>query len=164
MICVELRDNLSVYFDGELAEMERGRVAAHLAECPTCRDALDGMSRLSQLLHVGRRSDLPKSLWQRIEAVATQGTRPRVTFLSRLWFVRAASIAAGFVLYLGGYALFILSHDGPDEQQTGEPTYVTQVLAEAALTLADQGLSQERLAWLDQRPESYILEQLLEER
>ena len=164
MRCTELRDDLSAYFDGELAEVERDRVAAHLAECPTCRDTLDGMSRLSQLLHGGRQSDLPKGLWRRIEAVATQGTRPRITSRLRPWFVRAASIAAGFVLYLGGYALFVLSHDGADKQQTGEPTYVAQLLAETAVTLAERGLSQERLAWLDQRPEAYVLEQVLEGR
>lgn len=164
MTCTQLREDLSAYFDAELAEVKRVQVAAHLSECPTCKDALDGMSRLSQLLHLGRQCDLPDSLWQRIEAAASHGTRPRVMLRLPPWFVHGTSIAAGFLFYLGGYALFALSHHAGDEQQAGEPTYVTQALAETAVTLAERGLSQERLAWLEQRPEAYLLEQLMEER
>jgi hypothetical protein len=48
--CAELKTTLGVYVLGAIEPAERGRLEAHLAACPVCRDELAGLAGMPALL------------------------------------------------------------------------------------------------------------------
>lgn len=162
MTCSEIREYLSAYLDEELADSLRHQVAAHLPQCPVCQAYRDDLLRTQELLRPARNSYLPEGLWERIEAAAMDLKAKKA--LHRWNLARAASIAAGFVLYLSGYAGLSLWQKTSLGQRPTETSAVSEVLVEAAGSLAGQDLADQRLAWLEERPENRVLEALLEER
>jgi len=48
--CAELKNTLGVYVLGAIDPAERGRLEAHLASCPSCRDELAGLAGMPALL------------------------------------------------------------------------------------------------------------------
>ena len=50
MNCRTCQNNLSSFADGAMAERDRERMSAHIAECGTCRDQLDELIALKALL------------------------------------------------------------------------------------------------------------------
>lgn len=163
MRCLEPRENLSAYFDGELEEPRRAQLAAHLAECPTCQRYLDDLSRVSRLVRTDQDSHPPDGLWERIHSAALV-TKAGRTLRIRGWAVPAASIAAGFVLYMAGYGGLLLWQQTSGEPRLAERNQIREVLLDAAVSLTGEALAEPRLAWLNQRPENRVLEALLAER
>jgi anti-sigma factor RsiW len=45
MACKELVETITAYLDGTLADADRRRFDAHLAECPVCTEYLDQMRK-----------------------------------------------------------------------------------------------------------------------
>ena len=163
MTCSETLEFISAYLDEELAPPLQDQVAAHIVECRVCQAYRDDLLRIHELLGSGRVCGLPEGLWERIEGAAV-GVTARRTLSLREGLVRAASIAAGFVLYLGAYGGLLLWQETSRERQVAEPSPIKELLADAAAPLAGQTLAERRLVWLDQRPENRVLEALLEER
>jgi len=60
--CQELGDLLSAYHDGELKEMDRRAVRAHMASCAECRETRDDLKKMGALL-AGLAPVLPSPEW-----------------------------------------------------------------------------------------------------
>jgi anti-sigma factor RsiW len=57
MRCWERAEAISAYADDELPQDRRLALEAHLAECPTCRDALEAIQRTTARLRaLGKQS------------------------------------------------------------------------------------------------------------
>lgn len=90
--CEEVREQLSTWLDGELAEEGRAQVAAHLASCAACRRGLAQLTALNAAL-AGLAAPVPFGLAERILA--------RVQPRRRYWWQNlalAASLVMGLVL------------------------------------------------------------------
>ncbi len=98
--CDRVHEELKAYQDRELGPLARTTVALHLRGCPTCREEIQTMSRLSALLRSQPADTLPTALRDRIVEAMPTGlpdappTRPRRTRVQLLW----ASGAVGVVL------------------------------------------------------------------
>lgn len=51
MKCSDVHDNLDLYIDGELHDLERGDIEAHIARCPSCAEAVADAQTLKRQLH-----------------------------------------------------------------------------------------------------------------
>ncbi len=90
--CEEVREQLSAWLDGELAEAERARVAAHLDSCAACRRELAQLTALNAAL-AELAAPVPSGLAERVLA--------RVQPSRRYWWQNlalAASLVMGIVL------------------------------------------------------------------
>jgi hypothetical protein len=68
MKCSEIQDDLAVYADGRLPEMQATNVATHLDSCPVCRAAGAEILEMRSALRSMRRPDAPAFLSARIKA------------------------------------------------------------------------------------------------
>lgn len=101
---------LSAFLDGELPPKKWSALAAHLAECASCRKALAAMKELGPILERLDTSPPPDGLVVRIMAEARRKEsekglrhfRPRwlPAFSDRLWAFKALGTAAILVLML----------------------------------------------------------------
>lgn len=92
--CEQVRERLSAWLDGELAPEERGRVAAHLADCGECRGELALLARLDGALG-SLEASAPPGLTERV----LDRLRPR----RRYWWQSLAMAASLFLgIVLGG--------------------------------------------------------------
>lgn len=73
IVCRELVELVTDYFEGALPPARRARLEAHLAECPPCGEYLDQMRRTVHA--VGRLGALP----------ATPAERARLLTLFQRW-------------------------------------------------------------------------------
>jgi anti-sigma factor RsiW len=70
------KENLSAYLDGELPEVERGLVEAHLAGCPDCRAELGQLKAVSGLVKAHAMEPVPASLKRAVLAPAKKSSMP----------------------------------------------------------------------------------------
>lgn len=89
-------DRLSSYVDGVLSAREATDVAAHLAECPACRDTVADLLAVRRLLAAAGPVDPPRHLLPRLLAIPDRpaASRPRVA----RWVVAAAGLALAALL------------------------------------------------------------------
>lgn len=161
MNCREVEPKISAFYDGELAPAERDAITLHLAGCPGCSASLEDCAGIGALL----RSDLaceaqPDGVWDRI-ATTVQETRRTGNFGVLGWPVRAAAVAAGFILYVLGFQAVIASSQPISEGPVTEYVHVEQALHETGTVLADGSSLGGPLPMLDQRPEVRFLTELL---
>ncbi|GEM_PF-3112140 len=76
----EIRRNLSAYLDNELDQEERSLVEAHLAECPSCRRALQELTRTIEALRSLPQEEPPPWLTARIMARVRSEAKPKNGF------------------------------------------------------------------------------------
>ncbi len=104
--CNEIEPGLLVdYVDGELGPEESARVARHLADCERCRATLKALHDslgLAQVLWEDRASEVAPLL-------PATGFRPK-----RVRILRAALLAAGVLIVLGGALLWWRSGQAPE--------------------------------------------------
>jgi hypothetical protein len=128
MACDEWEGDLGLYLDGELAEPGRRRVEEHLQACPACREELQALRRLNDLV---RRAPPAASggeePFRGLEAALARG-RARTVRVARL---RVAAAAAACVLCLA--AGYLLAPRGAAPPATLAER-VTRLLAEYAET------------------------------
>lgn len=79
MTCSEVREQLSAYYDGELAEPLREAVAEHLEQCARCRAEITGFRKLSELTAELRTPEPPAEMWQLLERQLDTGAKPVAT-------------------------------------------------------------------------------------
>jgi len=94
-------ESLSAWLDGEIADPERARIEAHVAECGTCAAVLDDFRRMA-VAAAGESpppvpADLAARIRSKIAVAAVAAPRPR----SRLMTLRFAAAAAVVVLAIG---------------------------------------------------------------
>jgi anti-sigma factor RsiW len=98
--------SLHAYLDGELPPVERERLEAHVAECPTCRAQLEEeralVERASQLLGLAQPVERPTPPLHQLR-------QPRLVWRLRVPLAWAASVvlAVGFGYYLGGNSYLV---------------------------------------------------------
>ena len=126
-MCPE-RGILSAYLDAEIEEPWIGRVEAHLADCASCRFALETLRSIRARVLSEEEPDLVDAMVRVRNAIAT-----RAPFAVRRWRLLSiplplAVAAAGLVLALG--AAFVVSLVRPYEPSTvrftASPTGIRQ--------------------------------------
>jgi len=120
MRCRIARDNLSRHIDGLGTPEQRATLDAHIASCPTCRQAMDELLAVHSTLKSVREVPVPHDLASRMVSVARPalaamaadaeaGSRRLldldVSWLPAGWLARlGAAVAAVAVLVAGGLA------------------------------------------------------------
>jgi anti-sigma factor RsiW len=102
-------DRLSEYLDGDLAEVEKAALEAHLVTCAACRETLAGLRRI--VVRARALEDRPPSrdLWSGVAARIGAGARPG---RRRLSFSVPQLLAAGIALsVLSGGGAWLLHPD-----------------------------------------------------
>ncbi|MFN3285300.1 MAG: zf-HC2 domain-containing protein [bacterium] len=85
------QDLLSGYVDGALSAHEAAEVAAHLAECPSCRETVSDLLALRRLLAAAKPPDPDPELLSRLLRADLGARRPRL-YVTR-WLAVAAATA-----------------------------------------------------------------------
>lgn len=123
MNCSDVKDLLSSYYDGELADERQSRISLHLEQCADCRRELLGFERLSKIAGMLPEPVAPGQLWQRIASELDQGratvpgfhrsldatTTRKSRFGTRRWSLLAAGVllaaTVGLFAYQSHFAL-----------------------------------------------------------
>ena len=81
MGCGKVRWLLALYDSGELNSEEKGKVEAHLASCPTCRQELARLSRVPELLQSLQGdtwwADVSSPVRERLNAASAESSLPK---------------------------------------------------------------------------------------
>jgi len=97
-----IEHRLQAYLDGELSEANVAAVEAHVAECASCRAALDELRELQALLVSDAAPELGESLWPRIaEQIAPKKPWWSTAFGLGTAGAAVAGIVIGVMLGLG---------------------------------------------------------------
>lgn len=125
MNCSEVQQFLSEYYDGELAEKLRRRVAEHLDHCPACARELGGFENMSQMASALDTPVPPEQLWNRIEAQLGRPSPVQPQPVSKSsrppparWFALAASIL--FAMGLSWFTYQALTSHGEHSRFAAE--------------------------------------------
>jgi len=93
MTCETIKIHLVAYRDGELPELERAHVAAHLSTCSACTHEEAQLARVGQLLmsleRVTPSPDFAATFWRRLEAEGQREPEARLAYWwsnVREWF------------------------------------------------------------------------------
>ncbi len=161
MTCREVQSKLSAYHDGELAAVDAGRVAAHLADCPDCTAYLGDLAAIGNVLRSAPVGEPSVRLRARL-VDATPRVRQMRWTRWRWWLPRVAAAAAGFVVYVSLYGLAV----APAAEAialAADDYQIEQALHESALALAGQGLAARPSPLFGDSPEATLLDRLLAE-
>lgn len=117
MNCHEVKDQLSGFFDAELAEAEAAEIRQHLSSCAECARQRDAFDELSGVVQSLPQPSLPTDGWQEMEAqlsnaevtepaadsspVRSAETHPRISSRFRRAMMVAATVAAALLVWLG---------------------------------------------------------------
>ncbi len=116
------RELAAAAIDFELTALEARNLKRHLADCPTCRHAADGLRSDAGRLAAMPLRDAPAQLGLRIATRARAGIRPQRT---RWVLVLVAAVLALLLVVLGGAAvgaLLRLRDEMTERQATPMPT------------------------------------------
>ncbi len=103
---VHPRELLSAYLDGELADLERAGVEAHVAECSSCRGLLDDFQAMAAIATREEAPPVPADLRSHIRLkIGTGGAAKAPPPRHRIGYYRLGlAAAAGIVLTIGLWA------------------------------------------------------------
>lgn len=107
-----IEEQLSAYYDGQLAEPERLAVEAHLRECATCSKAFDEIRLGVRLASQLSLSHAPESIWSELH-------KPAASQRSRRWIF--ASVASGMAVLAIVLLILVRKASGPSWEVTGLP-------------------------------------------
>ncbi len=122
MLCELIERQLGRYLDSELPKSDRAGVELHVEQCASCRSALDELRKLAAGIAELKSTDVPPSLWARIEGRLGEAQSGRVAAVSGAprrvrWRIPPWAIAAAIVLVVG-LGLFGISSLEPSAQAT----------------------------------------------
>jgi len=139
--CTDVQLLLAEYCTGELERQEAASVAAHLRECPACREELAREERLRETLGSLPVQPCPGKLTAALleippAAARRSGPLPAGRRISFRWPAGIGMAAAAAAV-----TLLLFSHPVPDQPETGEqmapvPTYTEAEIADARRDLA----------------------------
>ena len=92
--CEKVLDMLNEYIDGELDANNAALVRSHIENCPECREALEALKKIEQLLDEST-EEAPEALCDRVmERVRAEKTasRKKIVFMRRLGIIAAAAV------------------------------------------------------------------------
>jgi len=75
--CSEVQKLHSAYHDSELSQSEAARVAAHVAECSSCKEELASFGRLSELSRQLTDPPVPAHLWEELRSKLDAPVEPK---------------------------------------------------------------------------------------
>jgi len=113
MRCQDLHPDLSAWIDGELADDDRARIAAHLQTCPACGDYVRALQDVSSLVRTLPAPRAPASITRmathRLSAMQRKAAAPRPRLrLALAWPIPALGIglvglaaAVALVVFVG---------------------------------------------------------------
>jgi anti-sigma factor RsiW len=129
MNCPDIKNLLSAYLDGELADELRADVSAHLERCPDCTHEFQGFEKLSRMASTLQSAVPPEHLWKRIETEldqsldADRSRRQPMAWAAR-WFVASPRwmTAAALLVAIGisWFAYQAWTPQGKHEQFTAD--------------------------------------------
>jgi len=90
---------LSMHVDGALKGEDRLRVERHIGGCEECRQVVEEMRRLGEVLHSLPREGAPKGLIERIIAEAESGVQRSG------WEVAMSSVRAIWTVTIAGFEI-----------------------------------------------------------
>src|SRR5262249_16899789 len=94
MTCVELREHVSAWMDGELAEDLAAHVEQHLAQCTTCRAHASSLRALKHAVaQLPSREEPPGAVRARVEALRF-GNRRAGAARAGPWLITVAALIA----------------------------------------------------------------------
>jgi len=121
MNCLEVRDNLSAYWDRELPNDARREIDAHLAECNACCGELQTLADLSNLVTRTPAPEVPGDAWARIESAIEDRTGKVVVRPSagvRRSRAGTLALAAGLLAVVTGAAIWYQRAGGGNQLQS----------------------------------------------
>jgi anti-sigma factor RsiW len=153
--CDRIRNQLSYYLVGGLRPRARGRVAAHLKQCPSCRAELAALERTGALLARAGPAQAPAETWESVQQAILARPRPHREPRRGTTWRWAVSVAILVLVVLG--LLVVRSHRPapPAMVVTAEVDEDLQATMEAHLSamwaapLADEAAVGLRLAELE---------------
>ncbi|GEM_PF-2812023 len=107
MAYTDWAERISAYIDNELLSADRGLVESHLAGCPECAKAVEGLRRLSGLVRALPRVAAPAGLLESVRAAVAPPPRGRlIGFIARnrAWVSSAAALVATMLIVYGFYS------------------------------------------------------------
>lgn len=121
--------DLSAYLDGRLEDAVRARLEAHLAGCPTCRQALEELRAVRQALRELPRTAAPRSFALREADVRPAPARQPVGGLGRMAPLLSGVTAVALFAFLALVGVDVLG--GPLERAEEAPRPAAQGAYEA---------------------------------
>lgn len=109
VICERIRAQVSLELDGELSQLERAMLTAHLERCASCREYAAEIRAATQLLRQAPLERLGRPVVLR---------RPRRSAMTQL---QAAAAAALFAIAVLGAASQLAAHKPKDERLSPRP-------------------------------------------
>jgi len=168
MDCVEAKELLSAFLDGESSPEESRRVEEHLATCAGCRAVRQRMGALDSFL---ARSETPVSpgfrgkLFSRLEAEDLLPRRRSLYWFSIRWAPLAAAAALGLFLLISQEAPRVATNPPGETPSAPAPDVPGRVASEsqapgaAAVAVREELTPEEReiVAWLEvlEDPDSF---------
>lgn len=92
--CEKVLDMLNEYIDGELNANDAALVRSHIENCPECREALEELKKIEQLLDESV-EEAPETLCDRVmEHVRAEkaASRKKIVFMRRFGIIAAAAV------------------------------------------------------------------------
>jgi anti-sigma factor RsiW len=136
--CQEIQARLSHFVDGDLADVDRAAIEAHVGECDACRGVLQDLERLRRAAATLGPIAPPDHVWLEVagqvqieSGQAAAATKPRHTAALGQWLGLAAALV---VITLGAYFVMRQSPTPPaspsgNVQASGSVEAITEELA-----------------------------------
>lgn len=99
MNCIEIKDMLSLYIDGELDENEKKAVEEHVSTCESCRNELEQYQKIINMLQNLIEEEPPIGYCKRLHEKLLKAKQQKKVSSRSKW-VKYGSIAAVFVLVI----------------------------------------------------------------
>ncbi|MDI6799934.1 MAG: zf-HC2 domain-containing protein [Actinomycetota bacterium] len=107
MRCKRYQGDLSAFLDGELSEVKKGKIQAHLATCEACQEKLDELDAVKFVLGAVEKKEIPLGLAERLAALPKRDNEGHQT-RERSKHTRAIGLALSTVALATILALSVL--------------------------------------------------------
>lgn len=114
MKCDEVRNQLSLYIDGEIEEEEKELIEEHLENCPECKKELEEYKKLIQMLNELPNEEPPEGYCKRLHKKLKEEAESNITNITEMpiqttkrkfGWKKYSSIAAALVLVMLVYGI-----------------------------------------------------------
>jgi len=143
MNCIDVRENLSLYIDGELEGDQIREIAGHLDKCDECRRECDELIELTTLLREIPDACLPESFDMRLKEAIRKEKTVKISASKKRWRM-ITSIAAVFVI--GIFSIAVYNNSNMPAQLSGgagtiQTSQTANMSGEPAATAGEEDLN-----------------------